>query len=83
MISSWFIWRADFLAEGYANGRVFAQVRENYWKYTETIVDENAPELELECELYDLNADPCEMNNLFGDASIKKIQSWLRAWDML
>lgn len=49
-------WRTDFMTEGYANGREWATVRESIWKYTAYVNGEQ--------ELYNLQDDPLELNNL-------------------
>jgi N-acetylglucosamine-6-sulfatase len=58
-------WRSDILTEAYNETRVFAQVREMGWKYTETIADPAT--LALEIELYDLLSDPYESASVARD----------------
>jgi arylsulfatase A-like enzyme len=60
-------WRTDFLTEGWAASHPWATVREAQWKYTELPVTPGSPSTLFETELYDLIADPYELNNVAGD----------------
>jgi len=52
-------WRSDFLTEGWPVDHTWATVREKKWKYTEYASGEQ--------ELYDLEADPYELQNVAAD----------------
>jgi arylsulfatase A-like enzyme len=52
-------WRGDFLAEGWPSYPAWAAVREDRWKYVEYATGES--------ELYDLQADPFELQSLHAD----------------
>ena len=60
-------WRTDFLTEGWPLSHVWATVREAQWKYTELPMTLGDPATAFERELYDLAADPYELENLAGD----------------
>jgi arylsulfatase A-like enzyme len=60
-------WRSDFLTEGWPASHVWATVRERQWKYTELPLVPGDPATEFERELYDLVADPYELENLAAD----------------
>src|SRR5262245_16316467 len=60
-------WRRDFLTEGWPASHVWATVREEQWKYTELPVTPGDPGTTFEYELYDLLADPYELDNLAAD----------------
>jgi arylsulfatase A-like enzyme len=60
-------WRTDFLAESWPGSHPWALVREAQWKYTELPVTPGDPATLFETELYDLIADPYELNNVAGD----------------
>jgi N-acetylglucosamine-6-sulfatase len=60
-------WRTDFLTEGWPNSHVWATVREAQWKYTELPTTPGDPFTTFERELYDLAADPYELENLADD----------------
>ena len=60
-------WRTDLLTEGWANTHPWATVREAQWKYTEIPVTPGDPNTTFELELYDLVADPYELNNVATD----------------
>jgi len=57
-------WRSDFLAEAWPNSHPWALVREAQWKYTEIPVVPGSPDGAFERELYDLAADPYELDNV-------------------
>ena len=52
-------WRTDFMTEGYPANHIWASIRDDQWKYTEYPDGEK--------ELYNLSADPFELNNVAGD----------------
>jgi arylsulfatase A-like enzyme len=60
-------WRADFLTEGWPANRPWATLREARWKYTEQPVTPGDPDTLFETELYDLDTDPYELENLAAD----------------
>ena len=60
-------WRTDFLTEGWPRSHVWATVREAQWKYTELPMTLGDPATAFERELYDLAADPYELENVAGD----------------
>src|SRR5262245_21055379 len=60
-------WRTDFLAESWPGSHPWALVREAQWKYTELPVTPGNPATLFETELYDLIADPYELNNVASD----------------
>jgi arylsulfatase A-like enzyme len=60
-------WRTDLLTEGWPGGHPWATVRESQWKYTEIPVTPGDPNTAFEKELYDLVADPYELNNVASD----------------
>ena len=60
-------WRSDFLTEGWPGGHPWATVREHQWKYTETPVTPGSAGTAFEVELYDLLADPYELQNVATD----------------
>jgi choline-sulfatase len=60
-------WRTDFLTEGWPGNRPWATVREARWKYTELPVTPGDPATAFERELYDLENDPYELENVAGD----------------
>lgn len=57
-------WRTDFLAEAWPGSHPWAVVRESQWKYTEIPVTPGAANTTFERELYDLDADPYEEDNV-------------------
>jgi N-acetylglucosamine-6-sulfatase len=57
-------WRTDFLTEGWPGQHPWATVREAQWKYTEIPTDPGNPATTFELELYDLVADPYELQNV-------------------
>jgi arylsulfatase A-like enzyme len=57
-------WRTDFLTEGWPGSHPWATVRETQWKYTEIPLDPGNPLSTFEIELYDLVADPYELENV-------------------
>jgi arylsulfatase A-like enzyme len=61
-------WRTDFLAEAWPGSHPWALVRESQWKYTEIPDDPGNPATTFERELYDLAADPYELENVADDA---------------
>jgi arylsulfatase A-like enzyme len=60
-------WRTDFLTEGWPLSHVWATLREAQWKYTELPVVLGDANTAFERELYDLAADPYELENLAAD----------------
>jgi N-acetylglucosamine-6-sulfatase len=60
-------WRTDFLAEGWPARHPWALVRGERWKYTELPVTPGDPNTPFEIELYDLLADPYELQNVASD----------------
>jgi arylsulfatase A-like enzyme len=60
-------WRTDFLAESWPGSHPWALVREAQWKYTELPVTPGNPATLFETELYDLIADPYELDNVASD----------------
>jgi N-acetylglucosamine-6-sulfatase len=60
-------WRTDFLTEGWPSSHVWATVREAQWKYTELPMTLGDAATTFERELYDLAADPYELENRAGD----------------
>jgi len=60
-------WRTDFLTEGWPNAAPWATVHEAQWKYTEIPVVPGDPATPFETELYDLVADPYELQNVATD----------------
>jgi arylsulfatase A-like enzyme len=72
-------WRTDFLTEGWPFFHVWATVREAQWKYTELPITVGDPATAFELELYDLAADPYELENLAGDpAQVERIERMAR-----
>jgi N-acetylglucosamine-6-sulfatase len=67
-------WRTDFFiehsAENIGGNAIWAGVRDNRWKYVKYWTGEE--------ELYDLNADPYELNSLHKDASLVALKTMLR-----
>ena len=57
-------WRSDFLAEGWPGSHPWATVREGRWKYTEIPTTPGNPATTFETELYDLETDPHEEQNV-------------------
>jgi arylsulfatase A-like enzyme len=57
-------WRSDFLAESWPGSHPWATVREGRWKYTEIPVTPGSPATTFETELYDLETDPYEEQNV-------------------
>ncbi len=60
-------WRTDFLTEGWPASHPWATVRESQWKYTEIPVTPGDSNTAFELELYDLLADPYELQNVASD----------------
>ncbi|MFN8544732.1 MAG: sulfatase [Candidatus Binatia bacterium] len=60
-------WRTDFLTEGWPGNHVWATVREDQWKYTELPNTPGSATTTFQLELYDLVADPYELNNVASD----------------
>jgi arylsulfatase A-like enzyme len=60
-------WRTDFLTEGWPGNHPWATVHEAQWKYTEIPVTIGDPMTTFETELYDLIADPYELQNVATD----------------
>jgi N-acetylglucosamine-6-sulfatase len=60
-------WRTDFLTEAWPGNHPFATVHEQQWKYTEIPVIIGNPLTTFETELYDLVADPYELQNVATD----------------
>ncbi len=60
-------WRTDFLAESWPGNHPWALVRDAQWKYTELPITPGSPTGAFEKELYDLLADPYELNNVVND----------------
>jgi N-acetylglucosamine-6-sulfatase len=57
-------WRSDFLTEGWPSSHPWATVHEGQWKYTEIPLVPGDPLTTFEVELYDLVADPFELQNV-------------------
>lgn len=68
-------WRNELFFEKYAEARardgIWAGVRSDNWKYIEYVNGE--------AELYDLEADPFELENLAGDATYAEIRDSLKS----
>jgi arylsulfatase A-like enzyme len=60
-------WRTDFLTEGWPASHPWATVHETQWKYTEIPLTPGDSATAFERELYDLAADPYELQNVAGD----------------
>lgn len=54
-------WRSDFMTEGYPANHTWASIRDNEWKYIEYPDGEK--------ELYNLDTDPFELDNVVNDPS--------------
>jgi arylsulfatase A-like enzyme len=69
-------WRSDFLNEHWG-GQIpdDAQVQNDHYKYTEYYA-EPPP---IETELYDLQADPYELNNRTNDSSLAGVKASLKS----
>jgi arylsulfatase A-like enzyme len=68
-------WRTEFfsehVAENPAGNAIWAGVRDSRWKYVRYWTGEE--------ELYDLNADPYELNSLHKDASLGALKTMMRS----
>ncbi len=75
-------WQEDIYAEASDGKTRYRCVRTNRWKYSVraemTDTAKNRPSVYIEDELYDLKADPWELNNLMGYQSHKKVCEIMR-----
>jgi len=72
-------WRTDFMTEGWPNTHVWASVRDQRWKYTELPITPGDPMTGFEYELYDLQTDPLELNNVYGVSGNEQRQADMKA----
>jgi len=72
-------WREGVLVEGWPPRGAYVGIRTECYLYAETTNDAFAPSSEPELELYNLEKDPFEMNNVASDSSYQEILAHLKA----